>query len=337
MVEESKNSMAEAQNELAGAMNQIRSGIVPRVDDKVDKTESKVANNDENDDTDDEDKSESEEGDADFVHPGAEFVEIDDPKIQKRINYLTKQIKGSDETNKVLRNEMAQLSGALQQVLATNEEMAKRLNAREAKESSKENLETLNNLRHELEKAVLEGDEKGVSKYTEALADFKADMKIAAINIQAEQPQKINNAPATLEFDAGTVNYLQHLAAETDDDGKQLRPWLNSTHADFDKAVTRANEILTESANKGKAISMVDVMVTLDKEMRQKAPKKSATQEVLSSQGDLTTPVNSRKIRLSDDEMRVARKMGLTSDQYKEQKALLSKAQSATRVTLSDF
>lgn len=337
--EQENGGMQEAQATLAAAMQQIRSG-------ESAKAQPKQAENDEVDDADDaagDDSGEESSGkQSQARHPGAEYVEIDDEKIQARINYLSKQAKGADESNQILRKELNEMRQAVKDLLAANEAISSHLTAKEQKEMDKETAETLKNLRSSLERAHLDGDEKEVAKLTEAISDFKADIKVKTAFAQQQAQQQQTKMAArsvdNLQFTEGDVVYLQHLAREVDDEGKQLRPWLNSTHADFTKAVERANELITEAANQGKIANLADVMVTLDKEMR-KAPakKKAGNPEVLSGDGNLTTPLNSKKITLSDDEMRVARKMGLTPEVYKEQKALMSKARVASRMSISDF
>ena len=142
----------------------------------------------------------------------SEFVETDDPKIQARINDLYKQVKGSDETNAVLRQENQRLADALD---AVNQ----RLDGVAEKQTQAETNANINQLKAQLREARDLGDDDLVDRIQDQLDDVRLEAKLAT-QPKPEAPVQQQN------YSQAEVQYMNAIAAETNTDGSLKRPWL---------------------------------------------------------------------------------------------------------------
>ena len=262
---------------------------------------------------------------------GYDRVDVSDPKIKDRIDYLYKQVKASDETNRVVRSEYQKVAQALEYATRELEE----LKSRQVKNDEDARLQ---HLRGEMKRARELGDDDAADKFSELIAEFKAEQKISQRDAennkryqeyQASQRQQQQQQP----FSQEEVEYANSLKDELAEDGSPLRPWMRADDKDFKVAQLLAAEIVTE-----KKLPLKEALQELDRLMFEKrgiAPKKNTPKspEVLSGL-NLTAPPKSNQIKLTDAEKFAARKLNVTAEAYAKSKAM---AEKYTRVSIDDF
>lgn len=242
----------------------------------------------------------------------SEFVETDDPKIKERINDLYRQVKGADSRNQMI----IEHNRLMEQKLAEYEEKVNQLEKQTKIEiTNKVETELKTRLRVAREEHDLDTIEQ-IEDKLQGLRDEKLKSSLAPL------PLKSTPNPAQKEFDQRMVHnaaYLQNLSEEKDAVGNLKRPYLYDWHPDNHKAVELFQSIPQEFAAAGKQADMKTIIEVLDERMQ---GKKRQAVGVLSGNDD---DIPDRKtIRLTQEQLYVANRMGLTKEQYAHQLSLIN-------------
>lgn len=240
----------------------------------------------------------------------SEFVKTDDPKVQARIDDLYGQVKKSDARNQMIIEHNKQL----EQRLA---EYVEKLNnfERSQKEAATTKVET--ELKQALRVAREENDYDRMDEIDSKLQTLREE-KLKSSLQPVEKPK-----PQQTQYDRQLINnaaYIEYLSQEKDSVGNPLRPYLNDWHPENQKAVELFTSIPKEFEAAGKKVDLKTVMEVLDERMRGKKPTPQAS--VLGS-GDNDAPVRNT-VRLTQEEIRVAKNMGITPERYARQKQLMN-------------
>lgn len=232
-----------------------------------------------------------------------EYVPVDDPAIQKRINNLYKQVKMSDSRNQ-MKDEM--LEKAMQRIEELESRFAK---------TDEAQAETL--LMERLREARDEGDDDSYDKIQQELIDFRAN-KIIEQKLAKQQKQPIVN------YDA-EAKYVTEMAMETLPNGDLARPWLHPDHPKYNDVIGRAAQLAVEYD--GNDPYMVNkIMTQIDKEMAGNAmtQKKNTNNRAPDPmQGtNLTNNSTRSKIKLSKEEVAMAKKLGMSPEKYAQGKKM---------------
>lgn len=257
-----------------------------------------------------------------------ERVEIDDPKIQKRLDNLYKQVKRGDSTRDMLRGQLKEVNDALNTLYERNQQLEQWAISQQERQNKNDDESAMKSLRAQWKQALDSGDDDRVVELNEKIAEIKAEQKIKQWqqNVQAQQRQQAPQPPAQSDGWSPSQEdaaYVMSLTNELDQRGNFKRPWLQPGHADFDVAIAEANAIATKSRGKGQPITMQAVMAELDKRMMGQMAQQPAHASVLSS--SMPNMPSGPSAMLSDDERHVARKLGLDEKEYKRMRLQLSK------------
>lgn len=314
--------MAEQATEMSGA---------DMIDAALDKFQSKqnleAVDEKEEDDQPSEAASSDERADEEELpQEGNKPVKIDDPVIRKRIDYLYKQVKSSDEANFSLRQQQQDLEDALEKAL-------KKIDTLTSKQQKEEDNSAVDVIRQKIRQARALGDDDKADELNEMLIELKTEQKLRQANEKKEDVKKpqVKQQDAS-PFLAEEVNYVDTLRYEVGEDGEFTRPWLHKGDANFDFAVEQGARIAKKYDQLGKQVSIATIMGELEKVMIAKQKKEGAvSHSVLPSSKGKPKDEN---IRMNDRQAYVWKKLGLKEDQYNKRVALLAKAKS---VSLDDI
>jgi len=226
--------------------------------------------------------------------PKPEFVQTEDPKVLNRINQLYRKTKDTER--------QLELSRAEQRRLAERLEKAEREQAEEKKTQSKA---TLYALRKE---ALAIGDHESVNQIDKHLIEStlaeKAETKPEPVNYEAKA---IANQQASFEnWLSQTPERAATFNAYISD--RQSRPWLNADHPRNAQLGAEAVSIIMNPDFAG--ADLPEILVELDKRMGT-----TSTRQAPSVLSPTQTRVAPQK-RLSEAELAVARKMGISKEKY---------------------
>lgn len=245
-----------------------------------------------------------------------EFVETDDPKVLARINDLYGQVKKSDTRNQMIiqHNQMleAKLAEALERMDKTE---------RTYKDTQSNNVES--EIKTKLKAAREDGDYDTVDKLENDLLELKLERRLADKfpKIQEKTPQQQALTPEQ-EQAIKAAYYVESLSQERDAQGNFVRPYLYDWHPDNEKASKMAESIRGELLSAGKTPDAATIMRILDDRMLKKP---SATRGVPNLRDDMGVNRDKTTIKLTAQEVNIARKMGITPESYAKQKALLNR------------
>lgn len=241
-----------------------------------------------------------------------EFVPVDDPKIQERINDLYRQVKGSDQRNQMLFEHNKMMEEKLLEYQNKLTEFEK--NSKAVASSQIEN-----ELKAKLRQAREEHDLDTIEKVEDKLLDLRMEQRLPQIQpIQTKQP-----SPAQQHIDKDFLRnaaYLEVISQEKDVNGNPVRDYLYDTHPDNWKAVQLYQTVPQELAAAGKHADIKSVMDVIHERIKGK-PKTSA--KVLG--GDAEDVPERKTVRLTQDELYVAKRMGLKPEAYARQKQLINR------------
>lgn len=256
--------------------------------------------------------------------------------IEKRFGHLYKQIKASDEKNRIIPD-----------LLKQNQELEKTLDYLMQQDQSRGQKDALAEY-SEAEAATLAAIEDarnyGETKREAELMAHYAELKRWKVDYDAslrqppQKPQKQESQPqAAQPYTPEEAAYVAGLTKETAEDGTPLRPWLNKGDAGFEKALDLAKKITIELESKGvEKPSIYQIMPRLEKYMNAKAASQSS---VLSGDlGNLTPPAKNKNNGLSDDQRFVSKKLGIDlKSMGVDTERQMAKIAKATRVRLEDI
>lgn len=242
----------------------------------------------------------------------SEFVETDDPKVKERINDLYRQVKGADARNQMILDH----NRLMEQKLVEYQDKLEKFE-RSTKDSASDRIES--ELKMRLRTAREEHDLDTIEQIEDKLLDLRLEKRIPN-KIPEQKTQQIN--PAQQQIDQQLVHgaaYVQHVSQEKDQHGNLIRPYLYDWHPDNKKAVELFQSIPHEFIAAGKQPDMRAVIEALDERM---AGKKKQPASVLSGDGD-DIPER-RTVKLTQEQLHVAKRMGITKEQYARQLSMIN-------------
>lgn len=225
------------------------------------------------------------------------FVKIDDPAVQAKFNDLYKQVKMSDNRNQVLTKFLT--------------EQQKQLDEFKTRFNQTDHAEAGRILNARLKDARDSGDDATVDRIQQEIIDFRVDMKLN--EIQRKQPQKPQPA---LDPDEA---YIDQMGRETDQSGAPTRPWMNESHPEHERAVKVATFLAQKFEQEYGYRDIPEIMKRIDQQMTKKPPAKTPPQNRAPDPfqgGNLTNRRPDHKLKLSDAEKDIARKLGLSEKDY---------------------
>lgn len=232
-----------------------------------------------------------------------ERVEINDPKVQKKFNHLYKQVKMSDDRNKF---QMDMLQKAMEKIT----ELESRFSQTDVAEAERI-------LKGRLKEARDNGDDEAETRILDEIISFKVDSKLKGKDSPKEKPKQ--EAAMPLDDDA---KYVMQWAQETDDNGNPLRPWIAADHPQHKDmmriAAIRAAEMNAENGY----VDIQEIMQKVEQDMSKKtrAPQSNSRIPDPMRGSNLTKPPLRGKIKLSQQEVAIARKLGVPPEVYAKNK-----------------
>jgi hypothetical protein len=267
---------------------------------------------------------------------GYERVEINDPKVQERLNYLYKQVKSSDETNQILRQEHSKIAKALEITL-------QKIDLIEQKKAKDDEDGAVKQLKSQIRHARDLGNDDEAERLDEMLIELKAEQKINQYEAKKQQQfieQQKQLAAEQPIFSKDEVSYAESLKEEKQENGEPLRPWMQANDKDFQRAQRLAANIVRDMEVDGKKIELKEVFDELDAIMfakRNIVPSKvkitQANAEVLSGRNTITPPRRD-EVKLSEAQRYAARKLGINEKAYAKSVSLAARADS---ISIDDF
>lgn len=257
--------------------------------------EQKIANDNDGDvaSGESQETQESEENDFDPKR----HVEFSTPEQQKKFNDVYKQMRMSDNRNKMLTNMLEEAVGKI-------DELKTRFNQTDHAEAERI-------LTQRLKEARDAGDEEKADKIFQEIVDFKVDSKIKEKAIQNIKPQQ--KASYTDE----DVQSIVRFAEETDESGKLRRPWISQNHPDHLNAMRMAGALALQVNAEMGYPDVEEVMKRMDDAMKSR-PKALVgnTRAPDPMRGNLTNQPAKSKIKLSPQEIQIAKKLGVKPEDY---------------------
>jgi len=212
--------------------------------------------------------------------------------IKHRIDYLYGQVKRGEKDWEVAQDHIRRLDESLHKVSG-------RLGHIE-EEKSENDLATLRRMAVD---AMEEGEYDRAQEINERILELKISPKEEK---PKEEPKEDVLPPQTQEA-------LTRWALETDESGKPVRPYVDATHPDHQKAIQNAHEIWNDPVARANIDTIDDFLRILDKKMQgAKAPAVASTSPNF-------RPKANKKIELTEDQKRIARKLGIGEERYAAQ------------------
>lgn len=243
----------------------------------------------------------------------SEFVKTDDPKVMDRINDLYGQVKKSDAAKQML----AEHNRIMEEKLAEYVDKVNKLE-RNTKDSASDKIET--ELKAKLRTAREEHDLDTIEQIEDKLLDLRLEKRIAP---KAVEQTALKQNPVQQQVDQRLVHnalYIENVSNEKDAQGNLVRPYLFDWHPDNKKAVDLFNSIPKEFEAAGKQADIKTLIEAIDERMRGKKSKQNVS--VLSGNDD---DIPERQtVKLTQQEIYIAKRMGLKPESYARQKQLIN-------------
>lgn len=253
---------------------------------------------------------------------GYGFVDIEDPAVQKRFNRLYKQVKASDEANRLLREHIANLEKSFSQIQQQQQVVQERFVSQEVQQAR-------NFLQSEYQSAIDAGDFQRQQAIQQQWILLEAEVKAQEIlkqqNAQPKDkypPTNINQTVDQYDIPQDEAVYIDAWMNEKSPSGVVVREWAQPNHALFNAALAEAENVFKSPlwANK----SVQERMAEVDRRMGLVKPVKQSAPQVLSS--NLKTSPKRDDIKLTPQEEQIAIRMRLgktpqeSIERYKAQK-----------------
>ena len=151
--------------------------------------------------------------------------------------------------------------------------------------------------------------------------DAKAEAHLQVMLTQELQPKQRQAIPVPqITDDVPTLDLSEAQAweAETDTDGNFLRPWAQPSHPRYGEVHRLTTQLIGDP---GFGSDVPKILAEIDKRMGTKKPQRRAP-----GPGALTSggrPASTKGIELTAEQLNVARKMGITPQDYAKQVKLL--------------
>lgn len=226
----------------------------------------------------------------------SEWVELS-PEAQRKFNDMYKQTKMSDQRNKFL--------------LDANQKALQRIAELEARFNQTDEAEAERILQNSLQAALDDGDTAKATKIMTELADFKAEAKLKSLR-KTEIPKQQMDLPGD------DVEIIRATVFEKGDDGNYKRPWLHEGNPRYGDMLKHATIISAQVQHEFGYLDASEVMQRLDEVMTKKTttkpPANNRQPDVLG--GGLTNKNNRGTLKISPQEMEMARKLGIDPKLY---------------------
>ncbi len=230
-----------------------------------------------------------------------DWVEVDDPKVQARLDNLYKQTKKSDARNAMLTDMLVRQ----QKILDEQQQFISQFKQNEEKKSAAQAEQAL------VERVRLARDEGDDDAYDRALTE------LIEYRVQTKGAEK-TPAPMPDEQKQKDAQTYYSLAQEKDETGNYKRPWLYEEHPDHKKAISKGIELYMQMQGTNpqdpklfeRALLSLDAVMNQDTD-QEKKPKAQNRAPDYMQPSNLTHRKISKKITLSPVEQEIARKLGM--------------------------
>jgi hypothetical protein len=241
--------------------------------------------------------------------PEIEPSEDDDygPKVQRRIKKLVDQRRKAETQAREHQEQTAQLQARLDRLERGTAQSAQN----QANNDFKARYDTT---RKALAKAVEEGDTDAQLDFTEQIADMRAAVRVAEMQRAAPKPEPVRRAPPQAPPQAATPDKAMGWWKEND--------WFNSSGFERETAAARAIDVQLDLEGFDK--NSDDYYSTLNNRLRNVFPELKLTEEPIKQRPKSRSPVaptaggsssyKGNRIRLSNDQLRMARELGITDE-----------------------
>lgn len=235
--------------------------------------------------------------------PKTDKVEFNTPEQQEKFNYVYKQVKMSDARN-------AMLNDLLQKQNQRLEELESRLS-----KTDKAEAELI--LVNKIKQAKESGDEDAEIKAIKEYASF-----VSKSDTKEPDQQKYQKPP--IETYA-VEEYIENFQQERDEVGNYVRPWLFEGNPEFNNAIellenTIVPKYLNDPMGLPKALSELDKLMkakTMTKKPPSQPPQHQNTRAPNPMQGgNLTNAKQKPTIKMTRQEMDIAKKLGVDPKRY---------------------
>ena len=220
---------------------------------------------------------------------GSKFVPIEDKEVKDRFNKVYGQFKFQQRVNDELVTVVKDLKSKLEKI--------------ESKGAEKEASDQKQTVKYALAKAHENSDSRAVAELTAKLVELEKPAP-------APKPEPVNTDDMSPQDKENFTRWLTELG----EDGNLKRPWALQHHPKYNDAIEVTNVILADPS-----ISMNGLNAVLNALDQRMTPKKAApaptTAAVLS--GGAKRPMSKS---LSPEEQYVAKKMGLSPEDYLKSK-----------------
>ena len=250
-----------------------------------------------------------EESKAPEIEAGSEPSEDDDygPKVQRRIKKLVDQRRKAETQAREHQEQTAQLQARLDRL--------ERGTAQTAQNQANNDFQArYDTTRKALAKAVEEGDTDAQLDFTEQIADMRAAVRVAEMQRAAPKPEPVRRAPPQAPPQAATPDKAMGWWKEND--------WFNSSGFERETAAARAIDVQLDLEGFDK--NSDDYYSTLNNRLRNVFPELKLTEEPIKQRPKSRSPVaptaggsssyKGNRIRLSNDQLRMARELGITDE-----------------------
>jgi len=226
-------------------------------------------------------------------------VEFSTPDQQKKFNDVYKQMRMSDNRNKMLTSMLEKAVGEIDEL--------------KARFSQTDHAEAERILNTRLKEARDAGDETKADQIMQEIIDFRVKGEVQKLQPK-DQPklEDVENSPDVM----AVVSYAQ----ETDNSGNLLRPWISDKHPQHANAMKMASIVAMQvNADLG-YVDIPEVMKRMDEAMKPKAktpqPQQGSTRAPDPMRGNLTNTPPKGKMKLSPQELAIAQKLGVKPEAY---------------------
>ena len=250
-----------------------------------------------------------EESKAPEIEAGSEPSEDDDygPKVQRRIKKLVDQRRKAETQAREHQEQTAQLQARLYRL--------ERGTAQTAQNQANNDFQArYDTTRKALAKAVEEGDTDAQLDFTEQIADMRAAVRVAEMQRATPKPEPVRRAPPQAPPQAATPDKAMGWWKENN--------WFNSSGFERETAAARAIDVQLDLEGFDK--NSDDYYSTLNNRLRNVFPELKLTEEQIKQRPKSRSPVaptaggsssyKGNRIRLSNDQLRMARELGITDE-----------------------
>ena len=238
--------------------------------------------------------------------PGTEFAEFQDPKAEARFKRIYGHVKRNERV-------IGQMAGDNKVLFEANQKLLDRLAGVEKHISEKGTADSLSWLTSERKNAIEAGDLARVSDLSDKIAEVRLRSEVGKLTKPREAPPVQMGTKQEQDFLGSDLREaFTGWAAEKDKSGNLARPWAQTGHPKFRRAVEMAAAVLNDPEFQGE-----DTGAVLREVDRLMGNSKPAAATVLSGKNEEGGRVKPAK--LSAEQLAVAKKMGVKPEAYAEQ------------------